>query len=317
MSKSHPLTFKQIEAFRAIAQHGSFAAAAKKLWATQPAISKRIAEMESALGVELLSRSHSGVQLTQQGVVLLGMCNDMLLLRERMVKALGKPTAFKGDFRFGVTELGALTFLPVLVPEIRRSIPEASLHPEVGLSRALLAKLVEGTLDLIVLPMRPVGQRIQQMELAKVKFAWMCSPDLDIPSRIPVSQLTRYTLLGQSPDSGMQRTLNAWLKANGVPAKFTLVSNSVSVLSSLSIAGLGLSCLPVEQFSHHVKENRLKIVQTDPAPPQVTYYIGYRDDALSSISSIVANMIRHAADTKLGFTGSPPAVSRTRARPPD
>ncbi|MEJ7931414.1 LysR family transcriptional regulator [Ramlibacter sp. AN1015] len=295
MPKNHPLTFKQIEAFRAIANHGSFAAAAKKLWATQPAISKRIAEMESALGVELLSRSHSGVQLTQHGAELLEMCNEMLLLRERMVKALGKPSAFKGDFRFGVTELGALTFLPVLVPEIRRSIPEASLHPEVGLSRALLAKLVEGTLDLIVLPMRPAGPKIRQMELAHVKFAWMCSPEMDIPARLPVSQLPRYPLLGQSPDSGLQRTINAWLKANGVSApKFMLVSNSVSVLSSLSVAGLGLSCLPVEQFKHHVKDNRLKIVQTDPAPPQVTYYIGYRDDALSSISSIVANLIRSA-----------------------
>lgn len=292
MSTSPPLTFKQIEAFRAIADHGSFAAAAKKLWATQPAISKRIAEMESALGVKLLSRSHSGVQLTQQGMVFLEMCNDMLLLRDRMIKALGKPIAFRGDFRFGVTELGALTFLPALVPEIRRSIPEASLHPEVGLSHALLAKLVEGTLDLIVLPTRPTGPRIRQIELASVKFAWMCSPDLSVPDRIAVNQLPRYPLLGQSLDSGLQRTINAWLKSNGVPAKFTLVSNSVSVLSSLSIAGLGLSCLPVEQFSHHVKQNRLKIVQTDPPPPSVTYYIGYRDDALSSISSIVANMIR-------------------------
>ncbi len=294
MSKNHPLTFKQMEAFRAIATYGSFAAAAKKLWATQPAISKRIAEMESALGVELLSRSHSGVQLTQQGAMLLDMCNDMLLLRERMVKALGKPIAFKGDFRFGVTELGAMTFLPVLVPEIRRSIPEASLHPEVGLSRALLAKLVDGTLDLIVLPMRPVGPRIQQMELANVKFAWMCAPDLDVPSKMPVGELVHHSLLGQTPDSGLQRAIAAWLKSNGVPAKFSLVSNSVSVLGSLSMAGLGLSCLPVAQFSHHVKEGRLKIVQTDPAPPQVTYYIGYRDDALSSISSIVANMIRRA-----------------------
>lgn len=292
MSKNHPLTFKQIEAFRAIATHGSFAAAAKKLWATQPAISKRIAEMESALGVELLSRSHSGVQLTQQGAALLEMCNDMLLLRERMVKVLGKPVAFKGDFRFGVTELGALTFLPALVPEIRRSIPEASLHPEVGLSRALLAKLIDGTLDLIVLPMRPVGPRIQQMELASVQFAWMGSPDLNLPSEIPVSELTRYPLLGQTSDSGLQRSINAWMKANGVPAKFTLVSNSVSVLCSLSVAGLGLSCLPVEQFRHQVEQGRLKIVRTNPPPPKVTYYIGYRDDALSSISSIVANMIR-------------------------
>jgi DNA-binding transcriptional LysR family regulator len=287
------LTFKQIDAFRAVATFGSFAAAAKKLGATQPAISKRIAEMESTLGVELLSRSHAGVQLTPHGMALLEMCDEMLLLRERMMNSLGKPAAFRGDFRIGVTELGALTFLPSLVPEIRRSIPNASIHPEVGLSVALLEKLVDGALDLAVLPLRPEGARIRQMELADVRFAWMCSPGFDVPREIPVAELARYPLLGQTADSGLQRVINAWLKANGAPARFAMISNSVNVLCSLSLAGLGLSCLPIEQFSHHLTQARLKTVQTNPPLPRVTYYIGYRDDGLSSISSIVANLIRN------------------------
>jgi len=297
-ARNPALTFKQIDAFRAVATFGSFAAAAKKLGATQPAISKRIAEMESTLGVELLSRSHAGVQLTPLGMTLLEMCNDMLLLRESMMNALGKPAAFRGDFRIGVTELGALTFLPSLVPEIRRSIPNASIHPEIGLSVALLEKLVDGALDLAVLPMRPEGARIRQMELADVSFAWMCAPDFDIPREIPVGELASYPLLGQTADSGLQRVINAWLKANGASTRFAMISNSVNVLCSLSLAGLGLSCLPIEQFSHHLAQARLKTVQTIPPLPRVTYYIGYRDDGLSSISSIVANLIRNLGGLK-------------------
>jgi DNA-binding transcriptional LysR family regulator len=162
----------------------------------------------------------------------------------------------------------------------------------VGLSQILLDRLLAGALDLAVLPMRPTGPKIRQVELADVEFAWMCHPEMEIPLRIAAKRLSQYPLLGQTNDSGLQRTINRWLRANGAFAKFAMTSNSVNVLCSLSAAGLGLSCLPISQFYHHVNSGRLKIVETTPSLPKVTYYIGYKDNAVLPISALVANVIR-------------------------
>lgn len=57
--------------FRAVAEHGSFAAAARELGWTQPALSSQVRRLEESLGVELVIRTVKGVQLTATGTRLL------------------------------------------------------------------------------------------------------------------------------------------------------------------------------------------------------------------------------------------------------
>ena len=58
----------QLNAFLAVAQHGSFSAAANTLGLTQPAVSKRIAGLEAQLNTRLFDRIARRVQLTEAGV---------------------------------------------------------------------------------------------------------------------------------------------------------------------------------------------------------------------------------------------------------
>ena len=58
---------RRLEVLRAVAEHGSFSAAAEALSFTQPAISKQIAALEQELGVVLLHRTTRAMMLTEQG----------------------------------------------------------------------------------------------------------------------------------------------------------------------------------------------------------------------------------------------------------
>ena len=51
------MTFLEIEAFLSIVQHGSFSAAAEKLYITQPALGRRIRALEEELGYALFIRN--------------------------------------------------------------------------------------------------------------------------------------------------------------------------------------------------------------------------------------------------------------------
>ena len=62
------IDLRNIETFFWVATLGGFRAAAEKLSATQPAISQRIASLESDLGVRLFDRDVRGIKLTARGV---------------------------------------------------------------------------------------------------------------------------------------------------------------------------------------------------------------------------------------------------------
>src|ERR671916_24428 len=61
---------RRLEVLRAVAEHGSFSAAAEALSFTQPAVSKQVAALERQAGATLLERTPRGVRLTQAGSVL-------------------------------------------------------------------------------------------------------------------------------------------------------------------------------------------------------------------------------------------------------
>ncbi len=61
----------QLEAFLWICRLGTFHAAAERLNLTQPTVSLRIRELESALGARLFERRGNGMRLSAEGTILL------------------------------------------------------------------------------------------------------------------------------------------------------------------------------------------------------------------------------------------------------
>src|ERR687893_895305 len=64
------LDVKQLRVLRAVAEHGSFSAAAEALSYTQPAISQQVAALEKQTGTTLVDRTSRGVRLTDAGLTL-------------------------------------------------------------------------------------------------------------------------------------------------------------------------------------------------------------------------------------------------------
>lgn len=79
------MTLQQLRYFVAIAQRGSFSAAAHDLYTAQSNLSTSISELERELGIEAFNRTSKGVTLTASGIELLGYANQVLEQVEVMV----------------------------------------------------------------------------------------------------------------------------------------------------------------------------------------------------------------------------------------
>jgi DNA-binding transcriptional LysR family regulator len=117
----------QLEAFLAVVREGSFSAAAKALFRTQPAISQTIKKLEDEIGRPLFDRSSRRGVLTDAGRVLADHAERLVNLRQRAMAALDDVRQLRtGRLTMAANELTCLYLLPIL-HEYRRLYPEVHI----------------------------------------------------------------------------------------------------------------------------------------------------------------------------------------------
>jgi DNA-binding transcriptional LysR family regulator len=120
---------RQLRVLRAVAQHGSFSAAAEALSYTQPAVSQQIAALERRAGTTLVDRGSRGVRLTDSGRALVEHADVVLA---RLAAAEAELEAIAG-VRGGRVRLSAFpTAAASILPHALATFTDR--HPEVELS---------------------------------------------------------------------------------------------------------------------------------------------------------------------------------------
>src|SRR5258706_16109957 len=113
----------QLEAFMWICKLGTFRAAADHLNVTQPTVSLRISELESALGVRLFDKSGRGVILSDEGTLVRRYVEQGIGLLDQMDDMLLTEQPFNGLLRLGAIDALAMTCLPEVVGMLEASYP--------------------------------------------------------------------------------------------------------------------------------------------------------------------------------------------------
>src|ERR1700730_4343331 len=109
---------KEIEAFMAVVEAGSFQGAARRLNATPPAVSKRISELESELGVRLFERSPRHCQVTARGHALVPFGQRIFSDVGDIQRTVGAWSSLTGRIRLGVPEIIGYTQLPEILRKV-------------------------------------------------------------------------------------------------------------------------------------------------------------------------------------------------------
>jgi DNA-binding transcriptional LysR family regulator len=150
------MTFTQLEIFVLVAELGGFTAAGEKLGISQSAVSHALIQLENEWGVTLLSRSKSGVEVTEVGKDLLVRVRELLGISEAISQEV---SAIRGLNR-GMLRVGSfgpsssLMLLPRILEQYRRRYPEIEVFVEEGTDDAVAQWIAERRVDIgfVVLP---------------------------------------------------------------------------------------------------------------------------------------------------------------------
>ncbi|WP_170789200.1 LysR family transcriptional regulator [Ruegeria lacuscaerulensis] len=153
----------RMRAFALVAKNASFTAAAQRLGKSARLVSKYVADLEDALGVQLLNRTTRSVSLTDAGATYLTMCEPLLDGFDELEETVrNAQTSLQGVIRISApTGFGSVRLAPSLAAF-------ATLHPEVEIDLQLSdlrVSIIEEGLDLAVRigPMRDSSLKIRQL----------------------------------------------------------------------------------------------------------------------------------------------------------
>ncbi|RPF30596.1 LysR family transcriptional regulator [Streptomyces sp. TLI_185] len=240
-----------LRVLRAVAEQGTFTAAAATLGYTQSAVSRQIAAIERAAGAELLERRRDGVRLTAAGRVVMRRATTVLDEIDATARELSGLPEQSGTVRLGWFPSAGAVLLPTALAMLRRTDPGLDVVSRESTTPALVRALRAGTLDLALLasmpPFRPPDTdspplALQTLSERALRLAVPAGHPLARGDFVDVDDLRGQRWIG-SAGSGQDRLMGVW---PGLDERPEVAHTARDWLAKLHLvaAGCGLTTVP-------------------------------------------------------------------------
>jgi DNA-binding transcriptional LysR family regulator len=238
---------RDLEAILAVAQHGSFRAAAAAIGLSQPAVSARVRHAEDILGVKLFHRTTRRVTITRHGERLAQRADQaMAELRTLAHEFKEESRLQRGRVIVGATPAIAGSLLPSIIRRFRQRWPGIEVVLQDDFLGRALDRVHLGDVDFAVTPSAEGDERFECEPLTVEEFVLIARKGHEVFRSRPVklANAARYPLLTLHAGTATREMLSNAYAAAGLPFRPIFEThNSVSVLAMVK-AGFGIGFMP-------------------------------------------------------------------------
>jgi DNA-binding transcriptional LysR family regulator len=262
------MNIEGLSAFLAVTETGSFTGAAEQLFLSQPAVSKRIAQLESDLDTRLFDRIGREVRLTQAGDALLPRARAILLTLEDTRRALHNLSGgIDGRLSFGTSHHIGLHRLPPLLREYSSRYPKVQLDIRFLDSEEAWDDIVAGSIELGIVTLPPKGlpsaggsPHTDQRGPLRAEHIWddplavVASPEHPLAGlrSVTLRALSRHNAILPSASTFTRRIVDAAFAARGLPTPVSISTNYLETIKMMAAVGLGWSVLPASMIDAQI-----------------------------------------------------------------
>lgn len=255
------MEIRQIRAFVAIAESGTFTAGAQRVHVTQAAISMQIRQLESEIGAKVFVRAPRHVILTEAGEHLLRRARHILREHDAALDEIAEIAgAERGRLRIGSASAMVLTDqLPAVLKELRKQHPAAEISVTSGTSEALVDQILAGDLDVAFVSL-PVDVRgIQTERLNDDQLVAIASPSHKLAKQKTISA---YTLAGERLILGerggnTRRLIDQFFAQAGVTIRVAMELSRQQAIKRMVEEDMGVGIVPLQSVKEEVEKGRL------------------------------------------------------------
>lgn len=251
-----------LRAFLTVAECQSFTEAAELLHLTQPAISKRLSNLEQQLEHRLFDRIGRKVSLTEAGEALLPQARAILLAManaERSIRDLDGSVG--GKLSMGISHHIGLHRLPPVLRYFTRTYPEVRLDIDFMDSEQAHDMILHGELDLAVITLSPEQEpNLESFSVWEDPLTVATALDHPLASRrtVTLRELQQHTAIPPGLNTYTGQIIKRLFDEAGLKMDIAMSTNYMETIKVMVSIGLGWSILPATLIDDSVKALSLK-----------------------------------------------------------
>ena len=260
------LNLDQLQTLIAIADLGTFAAAAQALHLAPPTVSLHIKELEGRMQTALLLRGRRQAELTpagealvQEGRKLLVASDDLIELVQRRAQGL------EGLVKVGVSAGVSTRLLPMMLEALTRKSPGVDVRLEAVGSADAMQRLKAGTLDIaIVASPQPAVAGVHLSPWRNDPMVALLPATWEVPEHVTPEWLATRRWASFAPATQMHGLIAAWFGQAGYNPRPFLTLSYPGALKSLAEASQSAALLPLEEVKDQQHSARVQIRPLHP-----------------------------------------------------
>lgn len=237
-----------LEAFVAVANSGSFSEASQSLHITQPAVSKRVAQLESQLGERLFDRVGRQVLLTEAGQTLLPRARHILAEAQDAIRALNNLKGeVGGTLTLGTSHHVGLHRLPPVLRTYSARYPQVNLDLRFLDSEQACLMVGRGELELALVTLPdPLADELVATPIwhDRLRVALGIDHPLAALPVITLRELAEHAAILPPPGSFTRELIDRLFAAQGLKIQARMSTSYLETIKMMVSVGLGWSVLP-------------------------------------------------------------------------
>lgn len=274
------MEFKQLEAFVAVVDYGSFSEAARKLYLTQPTISAHVRSLEEELHTRLILRTTKKTTITTRGYQLYDSAVRMLEIRNNLLENFTGVQKHMIDL--AASTIPSSYLLPEILASFGKTHPDIYFHSIQADSAESINRVLDGTVDLAL-----VGQNTCDETCVYLPF---CQDELVIATPITSHYLglqnksvtfedfIKDPIIIREKGSGTKKEMDLFLERIGItPSDLNVIArmNDLEGIKKSIVNGLGISILSARSAIDLQKTKQILLFPLEESAHKRTFYIVY------------------------------------------
>jgi DNA-binding transcriptional LysR family regulator len=237
------MSIRDLRTFLAIAQSGSFTAAANSVHRTQSAITVQMKALEEELEVRLFDRSKRPPLLTAAGRAFAPKAAEVVQAYELLFQEAGGAPV-EGRLRLGSVPTMVTGKLPRALVALRGKYPRLRIELTMGLSADLVEKVRRGVLDAaIISEWREGSSGLEWSPLAYEPLV-LIAP-IDAPDRSAEELVTTLPFIRYTRQAWVGGLIDSFLRKRRLKVDEVMTLDTLEAITTMVHHGLGVSIVPL------------------------------------------------------------------------
>jgi DNA-binding transcriptional LysR family regulator len=286
----------ELKTFVAVAKTESFSQAAEQLFLSQPAISKRIASLESNLETKLFDRIGHKVSLTEYGRALLPRAQAILLELEDIRKSIKNLSGVvSGDLLLGASHHVGLRRLPPVLKQFAKNYPEANLDISFVDSEQAHDAVLRGEIELAIVTLPDISNsQLQTLKIWDDRLHIVVAKDHKLAKQnvIELKDLSKFKAILPSEKTFTRRIIEDKFRQENIPINIAMNTNYIETIRMMVSIGMGWSALPETMIDQDLKVLAIKDLNIHRS----LGCIYHQDRTLSNAASAFLKLLQDTID---------------------